>query len=101
MRMRREASTGEQEYTRCFLGSHMNTITRGTDRNVDNMQWVNHTRGQTEKRHHVISTRRPSLYYVVAPWWRCSALVAGRQSLKEKCDYTRDPSRKTIRRAKN
>jgi hypothetical protein len=43
--MGREASTGEQEDTRCFLGGHMNTITRRTDRNVDNMQWVNHTRG--------------------------------------------------------
>jgi hypothetical protein len=45
MRMGREASTGEQEDTRCFLGRHMNTITRGTGHNLNDMQWVNHTRG--------------------------------------------------------
>ena len=52
----------------------MNTITRGTGHDLDNMQRVNYTGGQTEKRHHVISTWRSSLYYVVAPWWLCGTL---------------------------
>jgi hypothetical protein len=52
VRIGRETSAGKQKNTRCPLGRHMNTITRRSRHNLNNVRCVNDARSQVEEGFH-------------------------------------------------